>query len=247
MKLKTPIKLAWLRFTSCSGCQLTLVNCEASLAALSAVVELHNFPLVSSACGNSVPIDIALVEGSMTAPVQVERLLAIRRKARLLVTVGACALTGGVNAMVNGDLRKAMASIYGESGAEWDAFPPQPVHHFVKVDWQIPGCPPERHELLETITAILHGGWPGRQVMPVCMECRINENRCLLEADHAPCLGPVTRAGCHAMCPGIGVACEGCRGLVPEANRDELSRLFVAAGLSEHEIRHRLERFGEAP
>ena len=247
MKLKAPIKLAWLRFTSCSGCQLTLVNCEASLAALSAVVDLHNFPLVSSASGKSVPVDIALVEGSLTSPAEVERLLAIRRKARLLVTVGACALTGGVNAMVSGDRRKAIASIYGESGAEWDTFPPQPVHHFVKVDWQIPGCPPERHELLETITAILHGGWPGRQVMPVCMECRINENRCLLEVDHAPCLGPVTRAGCDAMCPGIGVACEGCRGLVPEANRDELSRLFVAAGLSEHEIRHRLERFGEAP
>lgn len=247
MKLKVPIKLAWIRFTSCSGCQLTLVNCESSLAALSAVVELHNFPLVSSACGNSVPVDIALVEGSLTSPVEVERLLTIRRRAGLLVTVGACALTGGINAMVHGDRLKSMASLYGESCAEWDTFPPQPVHHFVKVDGQIPGCPPERHELLETIAAILHGGWPGRQMMPVCMECRINENLCLLEADHAPCFGPVTRAGCHALCPGIGVPCEGCRGLVPEANRDELCRLFVAAGLSEHEIRHRLERFGEAP
>lgn len=246
MKFRIPIKLAWLRFTSCSGCQLTLVNCEASLAALSAVVELHKFPLVSSAWDKCEVVDVALIEGSLTSPAQVERLLAIRRNAGLLVAVGACALTGGVNAMVKGERSKAMVSIYGKPGAEWDTFPPQPVHHFVKVDGQIHGCPPEDHELLETIAALLHGGWPGRQVMPVCMECRINENRCLLEEDHAPCLGPVTRAGCHAMCPGIGVACEGCRGLVPEANREELCRLFIAAGLSEQDIRHRLERFGEA-
>lgn len=245
MKFKPPIKLAWLRFTSCSGCQLTLLNCEGLLADLSQVVELHNFPLVSSACGEGEVVDVALVEGSLTSPREVERLLAIRRQACLLVAVGACALTGGVNATVKGERSRAMISIYGKTGAEWDSFPPQPVHHFVKVDGQIPGCPPERHELLEAIAAILHGGWPGRQVMPVCMECRINENRCLLEEDRAPCLGPITQAGCHAMCPGIGVPCEGCRGVVPEANRDELCRLFIAAGLSEQDIRHRLERFGE--
>ena len=245
MKFKTPIKMAWHRFTSCSGCQLTLVNCEASLTALSAVVEFHDFALVSSAFDNNEPIDVALVEGSLTSPAEVERLLSLRRKAGLLVAIGACALTGGVNAMVKGERRRAVASIYGKPGTEWDIFPPQPVHRFVKVDWQIPGCPPEQHELLEMIAAILHGGWPGRQVMPVCMECRINENRCLLEEDQAPCLGPITHSGCHALCPGIGVPCEGCRGVVAEANQDELCRLFFAAGLSEQVIRHRLERFGE--
>ncbi len=246
MKFVPPIKLAWLRFTSCSGCQLTLLNNEDSLAELAHVVELHNFPLLSSACGNAEALDVALVEGSLTSPGEVERLLAIRRKSRLLVAVGACALTGGVNAMVKGERHKAMVSIYGKAGAEWDTFPPQPIHHFVKVDGQIPGCPPEPHELLQAIAAILHGGWPSHQVMPVCMECRINENRCLLEEDCAPCLGPITQAGCDALCPGLGVPCEGCRGVVPEANRDELYRLFITAGLSEQEIRHRLERFGAA-
>ena len=126
-------------------------------------------------------------------------------------------------------------------------FPPQPVDRFVKVDWRIPGCPPERHELLQSLSVLLHGGWPGRQVMAVCMECRINENRCLLLEDQAPCLGPVTSAGCNAACPGLGVPCEGCRGLMPEANLEEMRRLLDAAGLSEQEICHRLERFGEAP
>ena len=247
MKLKTPIRLAWHRFTSCSGCQLTLLNCEASFTALSTVVELNEFPLVSSACDQSEVVDVVLLEGSLTSPSEVKHLLAIRRRAKVLVAVGACALTGGVNAMVKIERRRAVESIYGQPGSAWETFPPQPVHHFVKVDGQIPGCPPERHELLESIAAILHGGWPGRQVMPVCMECRLHENRCLLEEDRAPCLGPVTLAGCRAMCPGIGVPCEGCRGLVAEANRDELCRLLIAAGLSEKDIRHRLERFGEEP
>ena len=247
MKIKPPLKLAYVRFTSCSGCQLMLVNCEESLPALADVVVFDTFPLVSSACGNSELIDVALVEGALSTPAEIERLLAIRRKSGLLVAVGACALTGGVNTLVKGERCSSLQTIYGGHGTGWNSFPPQPVHHFVKVDGQIPGCPPERHELVESLGAILHGGWPGRQVMPVCMECRSNENRCLLTEDHAPCLGPVTTAGCSALCPGLGVPCEGCRGGVPEANRDELCRLLIESNLSEQEIRHRLQRFGEAP
>jgi coenzyme F420-reducing hydrogenase gamma subunit len=241
------LKLAWVRFTSCSGCQLMLVNCESSLADLAGIVEFDTFPLVSSAGGSSEPVDIAMVEGSLSTPNEVERLLAIRRNSRLLVAVGACAMTGGINALVKGERRKCLATIYGDQGAGWDTFPPQPVHHFVRVDWQIPGCPPERHELLDSLGSILHGGWPGHQVMPVCMECRSNENRCLLAEDHAPCLGPITAAGCNARCPGMGVPCEGCRGVVPEANRDELFHLLLETALSVQEIHHRLERFGGAP
>jgi coenzyme F420-reducing hydrogenase gamma subunit len=244
MKLKSPFKVACVRFTSCSGCQLMLINCEYALAGLSEIVEFTNFPLVSSATEKNAQIDIALIEGSLSTPAEVEQLLALRRAARLLVAVGACALTGGVNTLIRGERSKAVNSVYGQCSVNWDTFPPQPVSNFVKVDGEIYGCPPERHELLESLGALLHGGWPGRQVMPVCMECRINENRCLLEEDSLPCLGPVTNAGCSARCPGFGIPCEGCRGEVAEANRDELSRLLIDVGVSTPEIRHRLERFG---
>lgn len=247
MRMTPPLKLSWVRFTSCSGCQLMLLNCETSLNELARIVELAAFPLVSSADDGSEPVDIALVEGSLSTPEEVERLLAIRRHSRLLVAVGACALKGGINALVKGERRSCMARIYGEQSAGWDSFPPQPVHHFVRVDWQIPGCPPERRELLESLGSILHGGWPGQQLVPVCMECRCNENRCLLVEDQAPCLGPITAAGCNASCPGRGVPCEGCRGVVPEANRDELYRLLLETGLSAQEIHQRLERFGGTP
>lgn len=244
MKRNAPIKLAWQRFTSCSGCQLMLVNCESSLTALAQVVELDTFPLVTSTCGQGGDVDIALVEGSLSTPAEIERLLALRRQARLLVAVGACALTGGVNALVKGDRRSSMAKVYGDAEQTRDSFAPQAVHHFVQVDYRIPGCPPEGHTLVQCITAILHGGWPGRQLMAVCMECRSNENRCLLSEDRAPCLGPVTAAGCNAKCPGLGVPCEGCRGLVEEANRDEMLRLLMEAGFSVQEIGQRMERFG---
>jgi sulfhydrogenase subunit delta len=247
MKLKPPINLAWIRFTSCSGCQLMLLNCESSLPELARIVAICDFPLASSTSGKNAEIDIGLVEGSITTPAEIERLLAFRRKVHLLVAVGACALTGGINSLVGGEHRQAMEKVYAGQGDEWNTFPPQAVDHFVKVDGQIPGCPPEQGEILNCLGALLHGGWAGHQVMPVCMECRINENPCLLERDRAPCLGPITLAGCNAKCPNLGVPCEGCRGVVAEANRDELRRLFITAGLTEQEISHRLERFGETP
>lgn len=245
MKLKPPISLAWIRFTSCSGCQLMLLNCEASLAQLAQLVAIRDFAMATSSAGKEQKLDVGLVEGSITTPTELEKLLDFRRKVHLLVAVGACALTGGVNSLVREERREAISRVYAGQGDRWNSFPPQAVDHFVAVDGRIPGCPPEASELLNSIGAILHGGWAGHQVMPVCMECRINQNPCLLERDKAPCLGPITLAGCNARCPGLGVICEGCRGVVAEANRDELCRLFATAGLSEKEIRHRLERFGE--
>src|SRR5210317_1364925 len=163
MKLKPPIKLAWIRFTSCSGCQLMLLNCESSLAELARIVAIRDFPLASSTLGNNAEIDIGLVEGSITTPSELERLLAFRRKVHLLVAVGACALTGGVNSLVRGERRQAMAKVYAGQGDKCNTFPPQAVNHFVKVDGTIPGCPPEKSELLNSLCALLHGGWPAHQ------------------------------------------------------------------------------------
>jgi coenzyme F420-reducing hydrogenase gamma subunit len=213
---------------------------------LANLVEIDTFPLVSSSCGKHDIFDVALVEGALTTPAEIERLLALRRKSRFLMAVGACALKGGINTLAKGERRKPLTSVYGDQCTEWNMFPPQPIDHFVKVDWFIPGCPPERHELLQTFGALIHYGWPSRQVMAVCMECRINENRCLLLEDQGSCLGPVTQAGCNAICPGQGVPCEGCRGIMQEANRGEMYQLLIKAGFTDKEICHRLERFGEA-
>lgn len=228
----TAMKLAYLRYTSCSGCQLMLVNCEEQLAALAAMIDWQGFDLVSSARGEQAPVELALVEGSISTPAELASLLALRERARFLVAVGACALTGGVN---------ALAGMGRESAP--GTFPPHPVSRFVRVDWELPGCPPERSELLALVGALRHGGWPGHLECAVCMECRLRENRCLLLEDRLPCLGPVTRAGCRARCPSVGVVCEGCRGEVAEAHRDEAFRLLAERGLAVRDIRRRMGRF----
>ena len=156
MKLKPPINLAWIRFTSCSGCQLMLLNCESSLAELAQIVAIRDFPLASSTLAKNTEINVGLVEGSITTPSELEILLAFRRKVHLLVAVGACALTAGVNSLVRGERRQAMTKVYAGQGDDWNTFPPQPVDHFVKVDGQIPGCPPEPGELLNGIGTLLH-------------------------------------------------------------------------------------------
>lgn len=243
MKATPPVQLACARFTSCSGCQLMLLNCEEQLAGLADAVAFTTFELASSRRGEAAPVAVALVEGSISTPSELVRLLALRRRARWLVAVGACALTGGVNALAARDRNRAAQAVYGPSGAALESFPPQPQHHFIRVDGEVAGCPPERHELLSLVGALLHGGRPGHQEMPVCMECRLRELRCLLIEGRVPCLGPLTRAGCLARCPAVGTGCEGCRGAVAEANREEMFRLLLAAGLPEREIHRRLERF----
>ena len=241
---KKCLEIGFARFTSCSGCQLMLLNCESQLPALIEFIQLHDFPLASSAQQGQQQLDVILVEGSISCPREVSQLLELRRRSQFLIAIGGCALTGGVNALLEIDRQAAVDQIYGDAGRLLRTFPPQPINHFVSVDWQIPGCPPERHDLIEALASICQGGWPGRQQMPVCMECRIKENRCLLLESHLPCLGPITQAGCRARCPSLSVLCEGCRGPVAEANRDELFRLLLHTQLPEREACRRLKRFG---
>lgn len=227
-----PLQLAFARFTSCSGCQLTLLDCEEQLAALEGIGTWCDFPLASSRRDPAVAIDLALVEGSISTPAELTELLALRARSRRLVAVGACALTGGVNALAPAERAEAPGT-----------FPPQPPGRFVSIDWHLPGCPPERRDLLALFGALRHGGWPGSLRAAVCMECRIRENRCLLTVDRHPCLGPITQGGCGARCPSIEVACEGCRGEVAEAQRDELFPLLLECGLTGFDCHERLARF----
>jgi sulfhydrogenase subunit delta len=229
----TRLRLIARRFTSCSGCQLTLLNLEQALAALAPDVDLVRFDLCSSTPDDRGPVDLVLVEGSLTRPEHLTELLALRRRANFLVAVGACALSGGVNALADA---AAAPDLPGR-------FPPQPVMRFVPVDLAIPGCPPEEMDYLQLFGALRHGGLPELPEEPVCMECRSRELSCLLLEKRLPCLGTVTRGGCGARCPARGVPCEGCRGLAAEPNLTEANRLLLELGLKEAEIRARLERF----
>lgn len=237
------LRLAYVRFTSCCGCQLTLLNCEQELAQLAGEVEVVDFDMASSRRDDGGPLDAVLVEGSISRPEELSALLELRRRAAVLVAVGACALTGGVNTLGGADRSPLCERVYGETARLKTTFPPQPLSRFVRVDLEIAGCPPERREHLLALGALARGALPALPAYAVCMECRRRENLCLLLEAKLPCLGPVTRAGCDALCPSFGAICEGCRGLVTEAGRGEEFRLLLELGLSEKEVRARMGRF----
>lgn len=237
------LRLAYVRFTSCSGCQLMLLNCEEQLAAIDGMAEIVAFDMASSRADDEGALDVVLIEGSISRPEELTTLLKLRRRAETLVAVGACALTGGVNALAGGDRIALCEDVYGECARDKMTFAPQPLYRFVRVDLQVAGCPPERGEYLRLLGSLARGGLPALPEYAVCMECRQRENLCLLLEARQPCLGPVTRAGCNALCPSFGIICEGCRGLVAEANRAEESRLLLELGLSEREVRARMQRF----
>lgn len=239
--MKTKLRMAYQRYTSCGGCQLTFLNSERELPLIEKSFEVVEFPLVSSVNDSDSLLDVALAEGAIVTLEELQRLLTLRRRAKLLIAVGACALSAGVNALAQ-DRQGLLDEIYSAK-LEQMTFPPQPIGRFVHVDAEIPGCPPEGHDYLRLLGAILQGGLPGEYAVPVCMECRLRENRCLLIDGRQPCLGPVTRGGCLARCPSYGVICEGCRGVVPEANFPEHFQLLRQTGLTPTEARGRMERF----
>lgn len=240
--MKQKLQVGYQRYTSCSGCQLTLLNCERELATVEQFFEFADFPLLSSANDETCHLDVAFAEGSISTVEELQRLMNQRRRAKFLIAVGACALTGGINHLAK-DREELLAGIYGAMTLPTTTFTPQPLSHFVTIDGIIPGCPPEKSDYLRLLGALQQGGFPEEHSVPVCMECRLRENRCLLIEGNEPCLGPVTRGGCLARCPSFGVICEGCRGAVPEANSTEQMQLLRKAGLTNQEIRGRMERF----
>jgi coenzyme F420-reducing hydrogenase gamma subunit len=240
--MTTKLRIAYQRFTSCGGCQLTLLNCERELPLVEKFFDIAEFPILCSNNDSDCFLDVALAEGSISSVEDLQRLLALRRRARFLLAVGACALSGGVNALAH-DRELLLADIDGAETLRVETFPAQPIANFVRVDGEIPGCPPEGSDYLRFLGVLQQGGLPGEYAVPVCMECRLRENRCLLIDGKLPCLGPVTRGGCLARCPSYGAICEGCRGAVPEANFAEHFQLLLQTGLTATEVRGRLERF----
>lgn len=223
-------KLAVWKFASCDGCQLSLLDCEDELLAVAGAVEIANFPEASRAVVKG-PYDLSLVEGSVTTPHDLERIQEVRRQSKYLVTIGACATSGGIQALRNFQDVKAFTSIVYAS--------PQYIHTLatstaisahVKVDYELHGCPINKHQLLEVVGAYLHGRRPNIQSHSVCIECKLRGNVCVTVAHGTPCLGPVTHAGCDALCPSYNRGCFGCYGPQDSANTPSIVRHLLESG-----------------
>lgn len=213
-KTKNQVKprLAVFKFASCDGCQLSVLNLEDELLALGQSLELAYFPEASSRMGSG-PFDLALVEGSITTPEDARRIVEVRERARVLITIGACATAGGIQAFRNwADVEAFKQAVYPSPAYIKSLSTSTPISEHVRVDYELWGCPIDKEELLRVITDLLAGVRPYLPAHSVCLECKRRGHVCVLVARGLPCLGPVTRTGCGAICPGLGRDCYGCFG-----------------------------------
>ncbi|HUT09979.1 MAG TPA: hypothetical protein VMY42_05750 [Thermoguttaceae bacterium] len=233
-------KIGVFDFTGCEGCELQLANKEETLGAFLGAVEIVRFREVSSDEGDDY--DVALVDGAITRQDEVERLEAIRERAKLLVAMGSCACFGGVNKLKNAcDLDEANREVYGDCPKE--TMPTRAVTEVVAVDLQVPGCPVTKDEIERVVQHLVWDLPLPKYDYPVCLQCKQRYTVCRFDLGEL-CLGPITRAGCNAPCPAGGMGCWGCRGPAEIPNYREFFALAAEKGFSEQEIRDRLEFFG---
>jgi coenzyme F420-reducing hydrogenase gamma subunit len=229
-------KLAVWKFSSCDGCQLSLLDCEDELLAVAGQVEIANFPEASRAVVKG-PYDLSLVEGSITTPHDAERIKEVRAASRFLVTIGACATAGGIQALRNfKNVREFISVVYATPEFISTLDKSTAISDHVPVDFELRGCPVNKHQLVEVMTAYLHGRKPNTPPHSVCMECKARGLVCVMVAHGTPCMGPVTHAGCGALCPAYNRGCFGCFGPKETPNTASLSAWWQQLGVSEQNI-----------
>ena len=230
--------------SGCWGEQIVILNCEDQLLPLVHEVEIVDFLGGSSTNDSTGPLDIAFVEGSVGSAREEAALRRIRERARLVVACGSCACFGGIAAAWNGSGREAAATdVYGARASDYDIRPHRALRDFVKVDATIPGCPMEKEEFLAAVACLLNGDTPQPVSYPVCAECRMKEQECLLLTYGIHCSGPITAGGCGARCPGFNAPCIGCRGPADEANLASMEAIVVKAGYTVEDFRRRQRLF----
>jgi coenzyme F420-reducing hydrogenase gamma subunit len=220
------------KFASCDGCQLSILDCEDELLELARVVDIAYFPEATRAPASGT-YDLSLVEGSITTPDDALRIQKVRRQSGALVAIGACATAGGIQALRNFDQVGRYASLVYEH-PEWiEALEKStPIRNHVFVDYELRGCPISKAQLVDLLTALLAGRKPNLPTGSVCLECKRKGTPCLMVSRGIACMGPVTHAGCGALCPSFGRGCYGCFGPSSEANIEAMSAEFDRLGIT---------------
>jgi len=232
-------KLAVWKFASCDGCQLSLLDCEDELLAVAGAVKIANFAEASRAVVKG-PYDLSLVEGSITTPHDAERIHKVRRASKFLVTIGACATAGGIQALRNfKDVKDFKRVVYPNPEYIETLNKSMPIADHVFVDFELRGCPISKAQLVETLSAFLIGRKPNVPTYSVCMECKRRGNICVMVAHDQPCMGPVTQTGCGALCPAYNRPCYGCFGPKETPNTASWSQWWSRRGMAEDQlVRH---------
>lgn len=235
-RLKPKPKLAVYKFASCDGCQLSLLDAEDELLAVAGEVQIANF-LEASREVIPGPYDVTLVEGSVTTPHDAARVREVREESKFLVTIGACATAGGIQALRNWrDVDELTSIVYAHPEYIDTLQHSTPVSYHVPVDFELRGCPIDKHQLIELLAALLQGRRPNVSTHSVCVECKARGAACVMVAHGTPCLGPVTQAGCGALCPAYHRGCYGCFGPMEDPNTEALAEWWKRLGVGDREL-----------
>ena len=246
MARHTRPRLAVWKFASCDGCQLSLLDCEDELLAVADQLDIAYFAEASRRMMRG-PYDLSLVEGSITTPADAERILRVRRLSRRLVTIGACATAGGIQALRNfADVSEFAAAVYPRPDYLKTLATSTPISAHVLVDFELRGCPIDKGQLLEVIKAFVIRRKPVIPGHSVCHECKLRGTLCVMVARGTPRLGPVTQTGCGAICPAYGRGCYGCFGPSESPNTAAVAREFSSLGMAERDIARVFRTFNAA-
>lgn len=232
MKTHRKPRLGVWKFASCDGCQLSLLDCEDEILAIAGAVDIAYFPEATRGDVKGV-YDLSLVEGSITTPHDAERIHDVRRRSKTLITIGACATSGGIQALRNfADVREYTSIVYAHPEYIHTLSTSTAISNHVRVDFELRGCPINKGQLVDVVAAYLAGRRPNTPAHSVCIECKLKGNVCVM-VKGTPCLGPVTHAGCGALCPSYDRGCYGCFGPKETPNAPSLSNWLKGLGMDE--------------
>ena len=236
-------KLGVFKFASCDGCQLSLLDCEDELLTVAGAVQIAFFPEASREYLEG-PYDVTLVEGSITTPHDLEAIKKIRADSKFLITIGACATAGGIQALRNWkDVKEFTSYVYAHPEYISTLETSTPIADHVKVDFELRGCPINKWQLVEVVNALLHARKPNIPTYSVCVECKRRATSCVMVAQGIPCLGPVTQAGCGAICPAYDRGCYGCFGPMESPNVPALAEWWKSIGVDDRTLVNALRSF----
>ncbi|MDZ4850992.1 MAG: oxidoreductase [Pirellulaceae bacterium] len=248
-ELKTKMKeadkprLAVFKFASCDGCQLQLLSCEDELLTIADRVDIVHF-LEASSHIEPGPYDIAIVEGSITTAEDAKRIRRVRDQSKYLLTIGACATAGGIQALKNwGDRSEFLRCVYAEPQYIETLATSTAIGDHVRVDFELRGCPINRHQLLEELRSLLEDRRPKTAAHAVCIDCKLNGTVCVAVASNTACLGPITQSGCGAICPKFDRGCYGCFGPAGQSNCHSLSDWYLEHGIGSKQLVPLLRNF----
>ena len=235
-------KAGFYGITGCAGCLLSVIFNEDELLSMANALDIVSFPFIKEK-NSEGKLDIVFIEGTVVSNNDIEVLRELRERSKLVVALGACACHGNIPALRNFANEEELDYLkYEKQGHIRDTGKPVPISSIIKVDYSLPGCPPDRDEIKIFIKDILSGKVFRNYNDPVCRECRLFENGCLLDYNRI-CLGPITRGNCRAVCPTNGFECYGCRGLTDDANFEEYFKLLEDKGISSAEVKKHMETF----